>query len=151
MSILHFPQMISVAILQSEHMTGDFLRFSITSECTLQSAQWGTNILTIIIVIPILNQVVYPCLREYTPNMLKRIGIGYFLALISPLIMALIEGFGHHVNKQCMFVNHDVSMETSAWLILIPQTTINLAEVFIAVSSECATLTVSVISVISVI
>lgn len=120
-------------------MSGSYLEFNITSACTFDASQWGANIVTIITIIPILNQLVFPCLREYAPSMLKKIGIGYFLALLSPLILFLFEGFSQHLEKKCMFFDSEYSMSMNAWVILIPQTAINIAEVLLVASSKSLT------------
>jgi len=54
------------------------------------------NVLTIMILIPLLNHIVYPLLDNYTPNMRKRIGIGTFLAIPLAVSLVLIEGFEVH-------------------------------------------------------
>ncbi len=79
--------------------------------------------------------------------MLKRIGLGYILALSSPLLLMVLEGVGHHqsglsanITETCMFITTEQSsnsLEVSSWFILFPYTAINLAEVFIFVSCKC--------------
>ena len=111
-----------------------------------QSVAWLLNVVSILVIIPLLDKLVFPCLREYTPNMLKRIGIGYFLSILSPLILLVLEGVGHHqselsvnTTQQCMFKETQVSgadpLELSSAWVVLPHFFITLTEIFIYISS----------------
>ena len=125
------------------------MNFSIGSlkHCgSTQSSVWLLNVVSILLIIPLLDKIVFPCLREYTPNMLKRIGIGYFISIISPLTLLVLEGVGHHqsgpsvnTTQQCMFKETQVPAAdplelSSAWVVL-PHFFITLTEIFIYISS----------------
>ena len=125
------------------------MNFSIGSlkHCgSTQSSVWLLNVVSILLIIPLLDKIVFPCLREYTPNMLKRIGIGYFLSILSPLILLVLEGVGHHqselsgnATQQCMFNETQVPAAdplelSSAWVVL-PHFFITLTEIFYYTSS----------------
>ena len=136
---------------QYDHMRGGqlLMNFSIGSlkHCgSTQSSVWLLNVISILVIIPLLDKIVFPCLRQYTPNMLKRIGIGYFLSILSPLILLVLEGVGHHqselsgnATQQCMFNETQVPAAdplelSSAWVVL-PHLFITLTEIFIYTSS----------------
>ena len=126
------------------------MNFSIGSlkHCgSTQSSVWLLNVVSILVIVPLLDKIVFPCLREYTPNMLKRIGIGYFISILSPLVLLVLEGVGHHQSgltgiatvQQCMFKETQVPAAdplelSSAWVVL-PHLFITLAEIFTYVSS----------------
>ena len=132
--------------LQFNHMKNSYLRHSKLPCTPSELTVWVFNTVTILIFIPILDQCVYPCLREYVPNMLKRIGLGYLILLFSTIVLVLYETIGYHVDvpatrdsntTSCMFDKTQpvevVSM--SSWLILVPYVFIALAEVFVMVTS----------------
>ena len=111
-----------------------------------QSVAWLLNVVSILVIIPLLDKIVFPCLREYTPNMLKRIGIGYFLSILSPLVLLVLEGVGHHqsalsvnTTQQCMFKETQVPgadpLELSSVWVVLPHFFITLTEIFIYISS----------------
>jgi len=111
-----------------------------------QSVAWLLNVVSILVIIPLLDKLVFPCLREYTPNMLKRIGIGYFLSILSPLVLLVLEGVGHHqselsvnTTQQCMFKETQVPgadpLELSSVWVVLPHFFITLTEIFIYISS----------------
>ena len=106
------------------------------------------NVVLVLILIPILNFVLFPFLREYMPNMLKRIGMGMFLSLLAQISTLAISGAGArrswaNNDRQCMFY---ADFETdppdykyspvSEFYVLIPLVLITMAEVFIHISSE---------------
>ena len=63
---------------------------------------------TIILVIPIYEFIIYPFFRRYIIRILRRIGLGMVLALISTIGILLMDIFGHmHGNDQCMLFNVD--------------------------------------------
>ncbi len=139
-------QVTSVTAIHVNHMYNSFLAFNIGSCVLSDSAVWTINVVTILISIPLLNQVVYPCLREYTPSMLKRIGLSYILAISSVFILYVMEWAGHHQSglsaneeETCMFISSEQSNDTlgmNSWWMMLPYTAINLTEVFIFVSCK---------------
>ena len=107
-------------------------------ECPISGTSWwAINVVIIVVLIPLLNQCLYPYLREYTPSMLKRIGIAYFMIFLTPLILLLYEGIGHHASggEHCIFLHNSEKLEISSWLLLLPIFTISVGEVFISISS----------------
>lgn len=123
--------------------------------CTVSYSVFSTvNIFVILAVIPLLNQCVFPFLRNYTPNMLKRIGVGCVLIVLSTITLLTLTTIGQSVlDKQgllnnateyCMFTETDmddpdpgfVLLPLSSFLSLIPQLLISVAEVFVNVSSK---------------
>ena len=147
--ILLLLQITSVVYLEFAHLDGSFLHFNIShrSTCAVSdSAGWSLNIIAILIIIPILNYLVFPCLREYTPNMLKRIGLGYIFALLAPLMLMVMETIAHHqgggMANTCMFLDNEINgtndkLKLSAWFVLFPHMSITLTEIFVFVSSMC--------------
>lgn len=126
-------------------MHQSFLEIDIGSCALSDTAVWVVNVITILMAIPLLNQVIYPCLREYTPSMLKRIGLGYILALSSVVLLMVLDGVGHHQGglsanetELCMFTSDrdGRNLVINAWWSLLPLTAINLTEVFIFVSCK---------------
>ena len=136
---------------QDDHMKGGqlFMNFSLGSlkHCSsTQSSVWLLNVISILVIVPLLDKLVFPCLREYTPNMLKRIGIGCFLSILSPLILLVLEGVGHHqsalsvnTTQQCMFKETQVPgadpLELSSVWVVLPHFFITLTEIFTYISS----------------
>ena len=51
------------------------------------------NIFPILIIVPLFDRVIYPCLRGYQPTMLKRIGLGKIFLLISIIVAIVVEIF----------------------------------------------------------
>ena len=141
-------QITSVIAAQYDHMRGGqlLMNFSIGSlkHCgSTQSSVWLLNVVSILLIVPLLDKIVVPCLREYTPNMLKRIGIGYFICILSPLILLVLEGVGHHLTRnatqKCMFKEAQVPgadpLELSSAWVVLPHFIITLAEIFYYTSS----------------
>ncbi len=136
-------QVLNAITTQIKYMTVPYINTLIGS-CT---SVWVVNILFIVLAIPIINYCLYPFLREYTPNMQKRIGIGHFLVFLSPFFLLLLSSVGFsRVGSQsevathsCMFVNTSllpIHLDISSYYILIPHVLASLAEIFIVISSE---------------
>jgi len=87
----------------------------------LQNLTILVNVLTIMILIPLLNHIVYPLLDNYTPNMRKRIGIGTFLAIPLAVSLVLIEGFEVHTGL-------DASVQIYSFI--FPAVLLSVSEVF---------------------
>ena len=105
------------------------------------------NSVTILFIIPLLVHIIYPFLREYVPNMLKRIGLGFFLASISVLMSLFLsaEGTKRDHSSSCMFTANFSSWEernsysnnpAPDYLIMIPHFFYTMAEIFINVTSK---------------
>ena len=133
---------------QIKNMNGTFVISSGTdNSCTFSDTfTWSFNIGLILLVVPILNFVVFPLLREYTPNMQKRIGMGYILAILSPLTLLIISSMGYVMltaagedpSHSC-FLHESASqvhIPINSWTVLLPHLVISLAEVFVMISSE---------------
>lgn len=117
---------------------------------------WIVNIAVILITILLLNQCIFPLLRNYTPNMLKRIGIGYVLTILSVITLLVItfvgqdileqKNFNHtaHMYTQCMFTDKNmedphsdfVFLPINSFVSVIPHGLLSIAEVFFSVTSK---------------
>ena len=132
-----------------DHFHDNFLSFNFTlpdhcSDSTI--THWIVNILTIIVVVPILDQIVYPILREYAPSLLKRITLGYVFTFITPILLLIYEHVGHHsslptaaVGDQCIFAGSDQDVtrnQLSSYFVLIPYMSLNFGEIFVNISGE---------------
>ena len=141
-------------VVQFNHMTHSYLttlqlHLPLFGDChPAPTSVWIFNIVIILIAIPILDQCIYPYLRQYTPNMLKRFGISYVLLIISAGILCLYETIGHHAysssesSQSCMFDSgsnggSNIHMHMSAWLILFPIGLASFAEIFLKVTGTC--------------
>ena len=128
---------------------------SLLGECVISdSFVWIINVSLILVVIPLLNNVIFPFLREYTPNMLKRMGIGYILAILCPFALFLITSVGqgilysrgqlNNATKTCLFTERDIDnpspefilLPVTSYTVIIPHLLISLSEVFINTASE---------------
>ena len=139
-------QITNVIALQFNHMENSYLQNKILYCTPSDLSVWVINVVVILLTIPFLDQCLYPFLRHYVPNMLKRIGIGYILLLVSAMLLILYEGIGHHVNLPktlssnetlCMFDETSETkehIEMSSWLVLLPFVFVSVAEVFVMVT-----------------
>ena len=140
-------QVVNAITSQTKYMAGPYIDTLIQS-CT-STGIWVVNILFIVLAIPVINYCLYPFLREYTPNMQKRIGIGHFLLFLSPFVLLLLssvgfarlynEGQSEAATHSCMFVNTSslpIHLDISSYYILMPHILASLAEIFIVVASE---------------
>ena len=128
-------------------MRGSYI--TVSQECEGDSSVWIVNAAFIWVAIPVINYFLYPFLREYSPNMRKRIGIGHILAFLSPLVFLVLssvgfstltqQGHGGAATNSCIFNSSSLEVSTtlpiSSVYILIPHLLISLAEIFIIVSS----------------
>jgi len=137
-----------VIVSQTKYTNGSFNSI-VSPNCKFQeSSVWIGNIVLIVLAIPFINFVLYPFLREYAPNMLKRIGIGHFLAICSPLSLLIASSIGYHTLKHfrsdalesCMFMEDSWDLHgelpVSHFFVLLPQALISIAEILIIVSSK---------------
>ena len=92
-------------MLQSSHFRSSFL----DDYCDLNEEWvWLVNTACIIIVIPLLELVIFPILGEFTPSMLKVIGLSFLLLMVASFSQLAIETVTHlnhsnFSNVQCMF------------------------------------------------
>ena len=123
------------------------IKFKIPNYCSDSTITHTiVNILTIIVVVPILDQIVYPILREYTPSLLKRIALGYAFVFITLILLLIYEPVGHHnsvltaaVASQCIFAGSDrdvAQLQLSSYFVLIPYMLLSLGEIFVNISGE---------------
>ena len=142
-------QITGILRLQIEHFYDNFLsfKFQLPESCSDSSiTHWTVNILTIVAIVPILDQIVHPILREYAPSLLKRIALGYAFTFITPVLLLIYEHAGHHnsvlpaaVADQCLFVDSDgdiAPLQLSSYVILIPYLSLNFGEIFVNISGE---------------
>ena len=107
-----------------------------------------SNVSLILLLVPLLNSLLYPFLREYVPNMVKRFGVGTVMAFLSLLSLLVISAVGssgrdHQPQQQCMFsanfsnssIAYDYS-SVSEYYIIIPHVLITLAEIFTNITSK---------------
>lgn len=139
--------------MDSKHFSHMHFRAGFLGECelTTDKVTLASNVLFILVLIPIINSAIFPFLREYMPNMLKRIGTGSILTVLAQLCILIISGAGHRrewvnssLKDQCMFSanfscqsvrdRYDYSQVSEEYVIL-PHLLISLAEVFINITS----------------
>ena len=140
-------------VVQFNHMTNSYLttlqlHLPLFGDCyPSPTSVWIFNVVIILISIPILDQFIYPYLRQYTPNMFKRFGISYVLLIVSAGIFCLYETIGHHAlshgssdsSQSCMFNDSEQNViQMSAWLTLLPLVLVAVAEIFLKVTGEGA-------------
>ena len=125
-----------------------------SNHCSFTLNEWAFNVWTILVAIPIIDQFIYPILRQFAPNMLKRFGMSYVLLICSVGVLCLLEIVGHINDQQdrpgdsaanCMFTakehnsthheDHSV-MPLSAYLILVPVIMASIAEIFLKVTGQ---------------
>ena len=122
------------------------------------------NVVLVLTFIPFLNSLLYPFLREYMPNMVKRMGLGSILATVAQLSLLIISGIGSlrkftGSHSQCAFswnYTSDTPVElgtdgagyaytdgggyvyspVSEYYMLIPLVFVTVAEVFINITSK---------------
>lgn len=106
------------------------------------------NAILILTIIPLLDLVLVPMLRNCYATILKRLGAGATLAFISILVLFLFEAIGSHASSEeevCMFhssTRERGQLNISVYWILLPLVTVTLAEIFIYIPSECKKLVI---------
>ena len=134
---------------------GTLLKFSteILKQCQFEANfTWVLNIAVVLVTIPILNQCLVPFLREYRPNMLQKIVIGYLLAIFSSVSMLAIVEVGESILRHngryensthtCIFIadfDNDanyIKLPIQSWTIIVPHLLTSVAEVFINISCK---------------
>ena len=111
-----------------------------------QYYSWILDSLLIILLIPLLDQVIYPILGEFTPSMLRRIGIGFCAVILCcafelGIENAVVSTISRHDNStSCDHDNHNLlTVFTGYYLLLIitlPVLLVTLAEICGTVSGE---------------
>ena len=144
-------QIVNIIGVQVKGMEGSLFKFNtmFLKQCQLDSSStWILNVGVILVAIPILNQCIVPFLREYRPNMLKKIAIGYLLAILASVCMLTINEVGEtmlrrgghfeNATQMCIFIDLDnneyLKLPVHSWTVIIPSVFISVAEVFINVS-----------------
>lgn len=120
----------------------------------------AANVVMVLLFIPILNSLIYPFLREYMPNMVKRIGIGGIMAILAQVSILVISAVGTRrewtpqstAENQCMLLTNFTNFNNSGFIeryafspvsefyVLIPLFLITWAEVLINITSTFPTL-----------
>lgn len=118
--------------MQSSHFKPSFL----DNFCDLNEEWiWLVNTACIIVVIPLLELVIFPILDEFTPSMLKIIGISFLLLMAATFFQIAIEAVAHinHTNfstVQCMFSAKIANTSsTSSAVLMVPILLASVAEV----------------------
>ena len=82
----------------------------------------GLSEIMIVISIPLYVCLLRPFIHRYVPGMLKRIGLGILIRLLSLLSITLIDSIGHFKssnNKNC-FMFYSPALSISTWYLTIP-------------------------------
>ena len=152
-TLSYHVQVTSIMSVQSRHMAHSYANFHFNTSfgtCSISNSTfWIVNSMSILIVLPTLNLLVYPCLREYTPSLLKRIGLSYVLSAVSSLVLLLIVHVGHkdprlrilhQLSEYCLFADRGIERDDrlllSSWTLLLPLLLASISEIFVNVSSE---------------
>ena len=142
--------------LQLYDMNSSAIKFTfkvgVLGECHFQDkVVLGVNVVMVLIIIPLLNSIVYPFLREYMPNMVKRIGLGAIFAVLAQLSMLILSGvgsrrdFGAGRHDQCAFFTNFTNITATKeyvyssvpeYYALIPLFLITLAEILVNITSK---------------
>ena len=119
-------------MIQSLHLRPSFL----DNYCDLNEEWvWLVNTTCIVLVIPLLELVIYPILGEFTPSMLKLIGITFLFLMVASFSQLAIEAVAHvdHSNLssvQCMFSENITNRsDTSPAVLTVPILLATVAEV----------------------
>ena len=131
----------SSLVLQAANMYVD--KPGVVNQDWLQLLTAVLNPVVIIILIPIMDQLIFPFLRDFTPSTLKRIGIGWASLVLVSFISMLYEAVKYdqsHNEDKCMFNLHEgdstSSLSLSFWLFLLPQFLLSVSFMLIKTSSK---------------
>ena len=96
----------------------------------------------ILTLIPLLDLLLVPMLRNCYATILKRLGAGATLAFLSIVVLFLFEAFGSHTSSAgeeiCMLRSSEQGqLHINVYWILLPLVMVTLAEIFIYIPSEC--------------
>ena len=101
------------------------------------------NSVIILLAIPIMDQLIFPFLRDFTPSTLKRIGMGWVSLVLASFISMLHEAVSYHQsrsNDRCVFsLNDGVGADSPSlpfWLYLLTQTLLSVSYMLIKTSSK---------------
>ena len=88
--------------------------------------------LLIVVCIPLYLCLIRPFMSRYVPGMLKRMGLGMLLVLLSLIVTFVMDTVAHHGNKaSCMFIFHYRSTEFPDRLLLLQLTLSALSNMLI--------------------
>lgn len=110
---------------------------------------WFVNGLTIVVFIPAADQLIFPCLRDRVPSMLKRIGLSLMIIFVSICILMVYEVSGGEPGVRNNTSANVCTLAVSSpmphnsidykW-VLIPLVLISFAEVLLMVSGKTTAL-----------
>lgn len=109
---------------------------------TMQLISSLINLAIIVVFIPIMDQLIFPFLRDFTPSTLKRVGIGFASLVLASFISMLYETVNYHVshsNYKCMFnlnTSLDNTLSVPFWMFLLPQFLLSLSRILIITSGR---------------
>ena len=127
--------------LQLGSINSDFTTFL---GCTFQrSLTWVFNVIPIVIIIPAINYGLLPFLREYSPTMIMKIGIGIITLILSLCVLLGLIVYGYiEYSKDtplvCMFsanvsstTDEDISnpLPVPSLVLILPYSIVALAEI----------------------
>ncbi len=132
-----FDQTGSAWVLQSMHMNREVLGFNI-----LPSQMQALNPLMILAFVPLFNMVIYPAINRVFPlTPLRKVGIGFFVAVPSFLITAYVENlipweltFFHNLGIPFLQVPADAFVQPSIGWHVLAYAFITAAEVLISIT-----------------
>ncbi len=134
--------------MNSTHLTSNF-SIGLLGHCEfLDEFSFISNVALVLLLIPVLNFLLFPFMREYMPNMLKRIGMGVVLTLLAQVSILAVSRAGAHRDRtvqQCMF--HDNFSNSTAvkdyqytsvseYYVLLPHVLLTVAEVLVNITSK---------------
>ena len=129
-------------------MTGSLAELKLSTEPCNFSITLMDSIRAVLLyaLIPILDLILVPFLRYTTinPSILKRLGIGATLAMLSVLILFLLEAIGSYSittagDATCMFNAEEQppsQLGVDVYWLLLPIITVTVGEIFINIPSE---------------
>lgn len=128
-----YSQMTSTFFLQSERMD-----ISVGTKQVPIAVLNSFNSIAIIILVPVMELLIYPCLRRinHTPTLLQRMGIGMLLAMLSVLVAGILEIYRKKdlsVN-QTLFHDHFNASSISVFAQIPQFTLIGVSEVFTSIT-----------------
>lgn len=108
----------------------------------------GINAALLLVFIPILDLFIVPLLRHslFNPSILKRLGLGSFLAFVTVFLMFIIQAVGDQTGRvmTCMFNDyepHGAVLDVDVYWLLVPILIGTITEVFIYIPGMTATCT----------
>ena len=120
-------------------------RTSTSIQCSpAQFYPWILESLLILFLIPLLDQVIYPILGEFTPSMLRRIGVGFFAVMLCCVFELGIENAvimtSNSTRTSCDNDNQNLSNVFTGYyllpIVILPILLVTLAEICGTVSGE---------------